>query len=94
MLGIFYQRPREYVAESLPDGLLVARSDGGEWFILRGTSVAIWEALERPGSVGTISAQLASTYAGDIADIKADVAGLLAELEAARLITAVDPPQS
>jgi hypothetical protein len=83
MANPHYSRAEGCVVEELPDGLLVARADGGQWLILRGTSVAVWEALAVPRTLDDLVAYLRSRYEGSAQRMADDITAALKEFDAA-----------
>jgi hypothetical protein len=94
MTEVVYSHAEGVVAEELPDGLLVARADGGQWLILRGTSVDLWHALVVPQTLGELVGHLGQVYIGAAEQILADVTVALTEFESAGVVRRDAPPKT
>jgi hypothetical protein len=81
--------------EASPDVVSVAQAGrtilldtrAGRYYALDGVGGAIWEMLERGGTVGEIDDYLAREYAAPREKLEADLRRLLADLRASGLVT-------
>lgn len=77
---------QNFVATDVDGEVLIVDLDGGELFSLSGTGKAVWEAIDGERDVATIAGMLVERYDGEVGTITADVAALVADLEAAALV--------
>lgn len=77
---------QNFVATDVDGEVLIVDLDGGELFSLSGTGKAVWEAIDGHRDVAAIAGLLVERYDGEVGAITADVAALVADLEAAALV--------
>lgn len=75
-----------FVATEVDDEVLIVDLDGGILFSLEGSARAIWQEIDGMASVGQIAESMARKYQSEGGDIAGDIADLLRDLEAARII--------
>jgi Coenzyme PQQ synthesis protein D (PqqD) len=84
-----WERDDRTLTRSAPGVVVVLGPGDGDPICLRGTGVALWEALGRPQSTEDLSARLASAFDAGRAEVRADVEPVIAQLAAAGVLRAV-----
>jgi hypothetical protein len=85
-----WRRREDVVNRTVVDGVLVLGPTGAEPVTLEGTALTVWQALEEPRSLDDLVRILSEQFS-PAPSLGSDVAGLLVELEAAGLISQVEP---
>lgn len=75
-----------FVETRVDDEILVVDLDGGELLSLEGTGRAVWELIDGQRSLAGIAETLEREYDAPRERLEQDVAGLMRELEAAKLV--------
>jgi hypothetical protein len=84
-----WERDDRTLSRSAPGVVVVLSPGGGDPICLRGTGVALWEALDKPRSTEELSATLACAFDADRAEVHVHVAPIIAQLSAAGVLRAV-----
>ena len=83
------KRSENFVATTLGEEVLIVDLDGGELFSLSGTARAVWDAIDGKRSEADVASAMAHSHEGELAQIRADVAALINDLEKAALVERV-----
>jgi Coenzyme PQQ synthesis protein D (PqqD) len=83
-----WQRDERTLARSAPGLVVLLGADGGDPIVLRGTGVALWEALDRPRGTDELAMRLAAKFNGDLAAVRSDIEPVIARLGAAGVLRA------
>ena len=75
-----------FVETRVDDEILIVDLDGGELLSLEDTGRAVWDLIDGQRSLAAIAEALAREYNAPRDRLEQDVAGLLRELEAAKLV--------
>lgn len=86
--------PANYIATQVDDELVVLGLQNGELYSLKGVARTIWDALDGKRDVPTIARHLAEGFAHDAHLIEHDVSAFVADLAAAKLVTAASKAQT
>jgi Coenzyme PQQ synthesis protein D (PqqD) len=82
-----WQRDERTLARSAPGLVVLLGEAGGDPIVLRGTGVAVWEALDRPQGTDEL-ARLAAKFNGDLGAVRSDIEPVIARLGAAGVLRA------
>jgi hypothetical protein len=69
--------------------VVVLPPDGDEPIVLRGTGVALWQALDRAQNTEELANRLAKEFHADQAAVRSDIEPVIARLGAAGVLRAV-----
>ena len=87
--GPIVKDPARFVETVIDDEIVVMQLDSGDFFSLRGSARAIWEAIDGVRDEAGVCAALIDEFPGVSRDeLAADVAGFVARLRAADLLAA------
>ena len=84
-------RPLVYYSEMIGESeLVLLGEESQEYVCLNGTSLAIWNVLDRPKSLRALLKELANIYQVSISDIEVEVCEFIEEMVAKSLMLALD----
>lgn len=86
MSGVITRRSANFVETEIDDEAVVMSLDGGEFFSLKDSALAIWQAIDGTRTRDDVIALLAADYDVAPSAIADDVDAFLAQVRAAGLI--------
>jgi hypothetical protein len=84
-----WERDKRTLSRSAPDFVVLLAPDGDDPIVLRGTGVALWQALDRPQNTEELANRLAVEFHADPAAVRSDIEPVIARLGAAGVLRAV-----
>jgi dTDP-4-amino-4,6-dideoxygalactose transaminase len=84
-----WERDERTLSRSAPDFVVLLAPDGDDPIVLRGTGVALWQALDRPQNTEELANRLAAEFHADPAAVRSDIEPVIARLGAAGVLRAV-----
>jgi DegT/DnrJ/EryC1/StrS aminotransferase family/Coenzyme PQQ synthesis protein D (PqqD) len=84
-----WERDERTLSRCTPDVVVLLAPDGDEPIVLRGTGVALWQALDRPQNTEELANRLAADFQADPAVVLADIEPVIARLGAAGVLRSV-----
>jgi hypothetical protein len=84
-----WERDERTLSRSAPDFVVLLAPDGDDPIVLRGTGVALWQALDRPQNTEELANRLAAEFHADPVAVRSDIEPVIARLGAAGALRAV-----
>jgi dTDP-4-amino-4,6-dideoxygalactose transaminase len=84
-----WERDDRTLSRSAPDSVVLLAPSGDEPIVLRGTGVALWQALDQAQNTEELANRLAAEFDADPATIRSDIEPVIARLDAAGVLRAV-----
>jgi dTDP-4-amino-4,6-dideoxygalactose transaminase len=84
-----WERDERTLSRSSPEFVVLLPPDGDEPIVLRGTGVALWQALDKAQNAQELATRLASEFHADPAGVRSDIEPVIARLGAAGVLRAV-----
>ena len=84
-----WERDDRTLSRSAPDSVVLLAPNGDEPIVLRGTGVALWQALDRAQNTEELASRLAAEFDADPATVRSDIEPVIARLDAAGVLRAV-----
>ncbi len=79
-MSILNKQADRFSEADIDDEIVVMRLDNGEFFSLSGTAAAAWRMIDGTRDRNSLLLELAAQFAGDEAEIGADIDEFLSEL--------------
>ena len=83
---VLFQRSTRQVSCKVNDEVAILDLDRALYFGLQGVGVHIWDSLEQPRSIADLCASIRAEFDVSEDDCRADVAQILASLQAEQLV--------
>jgi dTDP-4-amino-4,6-dideoxygalactose transaminase len=77
-----WERDERTLSRSAPDFVVLLPPEGNEPIVLRGTGVALWQALDRAQNAEELANRLATEFRADPAAVRSDIEPVIARLGA------------
>jgi len=84
-----WERDDRTLSRSGLDSVVLLAPNGDEPIVLRGTGVALWQALDRAQNTEELANRLAAEFDADPATVRSDIEPVIARLDAAGVLRAV-----
>jgi dTDP-4-amino-4,6-dideoxygalactose transaminase len=84
-----WERDERTLSRSAPDFVVLLAPDCADPIVLRGTGVALWQALDRPQNTEELANRLAAEFHADPGAVRSDIEPVIARLGAAGVLRAV-----
>jgi dTDP-4-amino-4,6-dideoxygalactose transaminase len=84
-----WERDERTLSRCAPTFVMLLSPDGDEPIVLRGTGVALWQALDRAQNTEELANRLAAEFHADPAAVRADIEPVIKRLSAAGVLRAV-----
>lgn len=91
-MTVRYRRATEVLWRRTADRVLLLPATEGELVSLTGTGVVLWDLLAEPTDEGELCRTLASVYGADPGIVATDIAPVLEDLAARRLVVCEATP--
>jgi hypothetical protein len=85
--------PKDVIFEKVDDQVVLLSLEGGRYYKLNGSGSRVWALIEEHGELQKVQDAMTQEFDADEAEIRRDVATLVADLEAHGLVQA-DGPRS
>jgi len=83
---------KDVIFEAVDDQVVLLSLDGGRYYKLNGSGSRVWALIEEHGELEKVQDAMAGEFEADEADVRRDVATLVADLQAHGLIEVVESP--
>lgn len=84
--------PKDVIFEEVDDQVVLLSLDGGRYYKLNGSGSRVWALIQELGELGKVQDAMVREFDADQAEVRRDVATLVADLEAHGLVEAEGAP--
>ena len=82
---------KDVIFEEVDDQVVLLSLEGGRYYKLNGSGSRVWALIQEHGELEKVQDAMAEEFKADEADVRRDVATLVADLQAHGLVEVVEP---